>query len=384
MKNINHEELNKLIKVYYSSADSKNKKIPLIVYGKYGVGKSAVIYETARQLANEKNKDFVDWNRITQQEKEVLIKNPENKFVFVDIRLAEMDIGDFKLPDFKKDEDYFIFKSTNWAKLLTNPKSDGILFFDELTLATPVILSSVYKIIYDRVFNEDKISDEWFIMGAGNTSEDNAYTHDLPSPIRDRGGEVMLTPSSLRNWVDNYALKHNISSKIITFLEWKPSYLHKVEENEEQKSTTERGWERLNTLLQNAKTQDEFELISGSAINEGIAREFSAFLKLQKSVDLNAIVRNPEKIVELKKDIGLLYFFVSAVSERYWDKKEKEITFNKIMDFSEVLDKNDCVDFVVLLWKMCAKERKFYSDYLACKEMNRALKDKYFRYLGIE
>ena len=238
MKKVNHEELGKLIKTYYNQVDEKSRKIPLLVYGTFGVGKSAKILETGKEIADKKEKDFIEWNSLTQLEKDDVMKNPQGKFVFIDIRLSEYDTSDVKgLPDFK-DETSIIWKSPMWAKFICNPNSDGVILFDEINLATPLVISSVYKILYDRNIGESRIATDWLILGAGNLESDNAHTHELAFPVRDRGGEVILSPASKDGWIDNFALKHQIDSRIIGFLSMKPSYLHKVDESSEQKFTT--------------------------------------------------------------------------------------------------------------------------------------------------
>ena len=385
MKQINHKQFRKLLKVYYEKIDDKGRKIPLLAYGTFGVGKSAVILDTAREIATEKGKEFYEWNKISSEVKDEITKNPENKFVMIDIRLSEYDTSDIKgLPDFKG-ESSIIWKSPVWAKLLSNENSDGLILFDEINLASPMVISSVYKILYDRIINEDKIGSNWFIVGCGNTSEDRAYTHELSPPVRDRGGEVILTPSSVENWIDDFAIPNQIDTRIIGFLSWKPTYLHSVDFEGEQKYTTERGWARLNSLIRDVKSQEDLELISGTAIGEGIAREFCAFTKLKEGIDFKAIIENPERLKDLREKIDLKYFFTTAVAERYGNAKEKEITFEKIMKFSEVLDTMGNCEFVVLMWKLCSRygNKKFYKDFAEKKDVDRAIRDKYCMYMGV-
>lgn len=195
------KELEVIIKATYKQKDLlTNRKFPLIVYGTFGIGKSWIVKDVAKNISEKKGKVFIDWNTATAEDKSKIIANPENYFVLLDIRLSEYDTSDLKgLPDFK-DDDSIIWKSPYFSKLLTNPKSDGILFFDEINLATPLVISSVYKIIYDRIINENKISDNWLIMGCGNKDDDKAFTHELASPVRDRANEIELSPPTSEEW----------------------------------------------------------------------------------------------------------------------------------------------------------------------------------------
>ncbi len=274
-------------------------------------------------------------------------------------------------------EDTIEWKIPLWAKYLSMPKSDGILFFDEINLATPLVISSTYKIIHDRVIGESAINDNWLILSAGNKDEDRAYTHELASPVRDRAGEVELTEPSAESWTD-WAVENGIDSRIIGFINWKPSNLHLVNFDDGQKFTTERGWARLNTLINGIDDYSGLDLVSGTAIGEGIAREFVAFCKIKEAVKLEEIIKNPE-ILRTITEISIRYFVITALAEKYKDKK---IDFGQVLKVSEVLDDMKCAEFVSLLWRLCVKynPNRFRKDFTT-KELNHPLRKKYHQYL---
>jgi len=377
VRKINHEQFAKLIKLYYKQV-SNGKKIPLLAYGTFGVGKSAVTKQTAIEIAEARGKKFVDWNNASLEEKEAIALSPKEYFILMDIRLSEYDSSDIKgLPDFKGDENSIIWKTPFWAKVVTHPESDGILFFDEINLATPLVISSTYKILYDRVIGEDRINSDWFIMGCGNKDDDKAHTHELAAPVRDRGGEVELTSPSSEAWID-WAVDSGIDSKIIGFLSWKPSNLHAVDFDDGQKFTTERGWERLNTLLNGVSDYKTMELVSGTAIGEGIAREYVAFCKIKDSVSLDEILKNP-KALKLVTEISTKYFLTTAIGENY---KKNKVKFEDVMKISEVFDEMGNVEFVALLWRLCIRysPTKFKKDFTT-KDLENPLREKYAKYL---
>lgn len=372
MKNVTHTELSSVVKGYY------NKKLALFVYGAFGIGKSFCIRDTAKELAVEKGREFIEWNRSGSEKKQEIFENPEKYFVLIDERLSEYDSSDIKgLPNFKDGKDIIEWKIPFWAKFLTLPNSDGLLFFDEINLATPLVISSVYKIIYDRIINDNPINEKWGIVGAGNREEDHAFTHTLPAPVRDRGGEVELKSPSINDWT-TWASKNGIDSKIIGFLNFKQGSMNNVDFNDNQKFTTVRGWERLSCLIDGEKLGNRFELICCSAIGEGIAKEFIAFCKIQEKMNLNDMVKNPEKIREIDgKDISIKYFLVSAFAEKY---KNKKIKFDVVMKASKVFDDLDNAEFVALLWRLCSGwTKEFKKDFLASPDDKFI--EKYGKYL---
>jgi hypothetical protein len=359
MLKVTHKELSEIIREYYK------KKLSLFVFGAFGIGKSFCVRDTAKEIAKTKAREFVEWNRITKEQKQKVFEYPEKYFVLIDERLSEYDSSDIKgLPNFKEEKETIEWKIPLWAKFLTLENSDGVVFFDEINLATPLVISSVYKIIYDRIVNDSKINNNWLIIGAGNREEDRAFTHTLPAPVRDRGGEVELITPSVDDWTE-WAIKNKIDSRIVGFVQFKPSSLSNVDFNSNQKFTTTRGMERLSCLISGLKLGTTFELMSCSAIGEGIAREFIAFCKISEKLKLEEIIKNPKKIEGIE-DISIKYFLVSCVAERYKDKK---VDFDKVMEISKVFDKIGNSEFVALLWKLSSMYSKdFKKDFSDSKE----------------
>lgn len=374
---INHEELKIIIRENYK------KKVSLMVYGTFGVGKSETIRQSAREIAKSRARKFVEWNKLSKGEKQEVYEYPEKYFCLLDIRLSSYDASDIRgLPDFKTDKETIDWKIPFFAKFLTLPNSDGILFFDEIGLATPLVMASCYQILYDKVVNEDKISSNWLVVGATNLNSDRAYTHEIAPPLRDRCSEIVLKIPNVEDWTKDYAIPNKINSKIIGFLNFKESALHNVNWEDNQKFVTPRSWKRVSDLIEGVKDYSTIELISKSAIGEGTAIEFVAFCKIQEKMKLEEVIKHPEKIEKIE-DISMKYFLVSAVSEKYSDEKNKQVDFEKIMEISKVLDKIGNAEFVALLWRLCSiyteKNEMFENDFRKSKE--KKLIVKYGQYI---
>lgn len=380
MEKISHKQLGELLDTYC------NIKPPeaLFVWGTFGIGKSRTIRDKALEFSKVKGKKFAEWAKTTRKEKQDIFDNPGKYYVLIDIRLSEFDSSDIKgLPIFKDDKLSIEFKVPYWALLMENSESDGILLFDEVNLAPPLVVSSCYKIIYDRVINENKINDNWFIIGCGNLSGDRAYTHEMAPPLRDRAGEVELI-ADIEEWM-NWATKEEIGIRpeIIGFLNWKSSCLRHVDFEDEQKFTTPRGWERVNRLIKkqvfDKKTYDKIKMIVSSAIGEGISTEFIAYCKIQELINLEELIKNPANLgAELKdRGIDVRYFVTTAVADKYKDKK---VDFKKVVEISKEFDTLGDVELVAYLWNLCSKfSKKFKDDFV--KNVDNELCQKYSRYL---
>ncbi len=363
MFKISHNEFSELIKEYYK------KKLALFCFGAFGIGKSFVVRNVAKKIAEERERIFIEWDKISKAKKQEVYDSPKKYFTLIDIRLSEFDASDFKLPDFKEGKETIIWKIPFWEHYMTLPNSDGILFMDELNLGTPMVMSSCYKLLYDRCVNDVKMSENWLILGAGNRDSDRGFTHTIPEPLLDRGGCCELVKATTEEWIKNFAIPNKIDSRIIGYLSFKEGDLQKINFSDNQKQTTCRGWERLSNLIKGVKNYPMIELLCKSAIGEGIAISFISFLKIQEKMKLDDVIKHPEKIEKIEKP-DVMFFLVSAVSEKYGDKNNKQVDFDKVIAISKVLDEMEKAEFCVLLWRLClsyAGER-FKKDFLNSKE----------------
>ena len=61
MLKVTHKDFAKLIEIYYFKQNAEGKKIALMVYGTFGIGKSYSIKQAAEKIAFSKNKSSKTW-----------------------------------------------------------------------------------------------------------------------------------------------------------------------------------------------------------------------------------------------------------------------------------------------------------------------------------
>jgi hypothetical protein len=86
---ITHEQLRSFI------AAGRRAGQAIFLAGAPGIGKSQSIREEAISRAREIGREFVEWNKLSYEMKEVLANGAEatKYYVFVDLRLGQMDLG---------------------------------------------------------------------------------------------------------------------------------------------------------------------------------------------------------------------------------------------------------------------------------------------------
>ena len=174
----------------------------------------------------------------------------------------------------------------------------------------------------------------YIIIAAGNRLEDKANVFDLPAPLANRFTHCELEPPKVDPDWTNWALENEIDPTIISFLNWRKDYLYKPSTTgKENAFPSPRTWMTANRISKNAKDQKDnymWKILMASAIGEGVATEFMAFVALQQNFDLKRFFANPEG-----------YPFPQKVDERYAmmaalaaHTKEQPKTLDDVLRFS--------------------------------------------------
>ena len=307
MIKLNVSDYSDILRTCYKTKDA------LYISGPPGIGKSAVPQQVYADIAGDKQKEFVNWDKTTRAEKAAMFKNPEKYFVFIDQRLSQMDSTDLRgIP--KLDGKVLEPLPPSWVLYCCNPKAEGVIFFDEVNLATPIVQGSAYQIINDRSISDRKLSDGIHIIAAGNRAEDKAYTFEMPLPLRDRFSEAELF-ADVESWTE-WASSNGVNPHFISFVQWKNSYLYRISENDADKSTTPRGIVRASRLLGKEKiTSPRANTLVSIAVGEAFATEFQAYCKYFEQLDWKTIFDQPDMVKDF--ETNKMFAVAGGLAEKF-------------------------------------------------------------------
>jgi len=316
---VSHAELSEFVKLFYKT------KRPLYIWGGIGIGKSEVIKETAKQIADGLNLKFTE---------EINEMDNETTFGIYDLRISQLDSTDIKGIPIPIEENGI--RKTVWVLpnfLPRNPKSKGIIFCDELNLGVPSVQNSFYQIIHDRRIGDLPLPAGWYVLACGNRQSDRTNVFEMSMALANRFCHVELAAPSAEQWTA-WAAKRNIDTRIMSFVNFKPQALYKFEPAARSKSfPTPRTWFFCHELIhglnpENEEEWEQYTKLTASAIGEGMALEFAAFSRLNQKIDINDILKNPQKIAEIR-EVDLMYSVISGISEKY--RKDSKL-FNNILE----------------------------------------------------
>jgi MoxR-like ATPase len=259
---------------------------PVFIWGPPGVGKSSIV----RKIAEDQSIDLLD------------------------IRASLLDPTDLRgIPTVENG-------NARWCPpsfLPSDPKSKGILFFDELNAAPPLVQASLYQLTLDRRVGEYVLPDGWKILAAGNRSEDRSVTFRMPAALSNRfihlDYEVDFT--DWRAW----AVAEDIHHLVQGFLSTRQELLFNMD-NPERGYPTPRSWEMVSDILRTLDAiHESLDLILG-IIGESAAIEFIGYCKHALSEEaIKAILADPEN-AKLPKKLSDQYALISYVTAIVDDK----------------------------------------------------------------
>ena len=294
--------------------------IPVIVWGKPGVGKSQTIIQLGKKRG------------IPVQ----------------DVRLSQLDPVDLRGVPYK-DENGF----TCWAvpSFLPNAERDGeegILFLDEINKATNLVQSAAYQLILDRKLGDYVMPAGWRIIAAGNNLSDKAYVTKMSSALANRFIHYDYE-EHVPDFVD-WGLANDIDEDVISFIQFRPDLLHDMDTSSELKAfPTPRTWEYVSDLKK-ANPANLTELIK-STVGQGTSIEFAAYLTVFATLPTTAdMINNPGSIdLSDNNSDGRLYALASKIA--------KEIDASNIAPLFSIVERMS-IEFQVYVVKRISLRNK--------------------------
>jgi hypothetical protein len=260
---------------------------PVFIWGPPGVGKSSIVASIAETQGLE----------------------------LLDVRASLLDPTDIRgIPSIENGRAIW----TPPSFLPQDPKSKGILFFDELNAAPPLVQASLYQLTLDRRIGEYSLPDGWRILGAGNRAEDASVVFRMPAALSNRFVHVDFEVN-VDDWSE-WAAANKIHPNVIGFIRFRREMLFEMS-NFERAFPTPRSWEMVSDALKTFGDYKDIEDVIVGIVGEGASIEFLAFNQTALSEEMVLkIIDDPQK-ADIPEDLGTIYALVSYVASRSDDEK---------------------------------------------------------------
>ncbi len=264
---------------------------PAFIWGPPGVGKSAIV----AQLAAERGVPLID------------------------IRAPLLDPTDLRgIPAVVGDR-------AEWFAPSFLPRADaqpGVLFFDELNAAPPIVQASLYQLVLDRKVGEYRLPDGWVIVAAGNREQDRSVVYRMPDALANRFVHLEFEPS-FNDWRE-WAVGRQLNPSIVAFLSMRRELLLTPSSNE-RAFPTPRSWEMAADILDAYGTERCADDALAGTVGKGATIELVTFLKGAIGIEeLEAVMHAPQTC-RLPTKISSLYVLVSNLARNACDETARRI-----------------------------------------------------------
>lgn len=246
----------------------------VMIWGPPGIGKSSIVHDIAEK----------------------------NKMDTVDLRLCQLAPTDLRGLPFVDETGVSRYAQPSFLPVA----GKGILFLDEINLASQAIQNVAMQLVLDRRVGDYNLPDEWFVIAAGNRIEDRAAVSQMPAPLTNRFLHLTLRPD-LNSWKD-YAIDSELSEKIISFLNFRPDLLHSFNKNAIAWPSP-RTWDFASRLLRAG-------LGIALAVGEGAAAEFYSFAMLYDTLPDVSRILSGEMNISVPKEPSLMFAVIGALASR--------------------------------------------------------------------
>ena len=231
-----------------------NRRRPSFVWGPPGIGKSDIVHQLAER----------------------------HKRPVVDVRLSLWEPTDIKgIPYFDS-----VKETMRWAppaELPTDPKSNAVLFLDELNSAPPAVQAAAYQLILNRKVGVYELPKGVDVIAAGNRESDRGVTYRMPDPLVTRLVHFELRADH-ECWMQ-WAVDNHLHPEVIGYVASAKQHFapgNALATSKSRTFPTPRGWYFTSEALQDSDHLSESMLtdIVAGIIGDGVAHEFIAHRKI--------------------------------------------------------------------------------------------------------
>lgn len=258
------------------------------------------------------------------------------KVVITDVRLLlfnPVDLRGIPVPDVNRE--FAIWLKPEIFQMDDSNDIINILMLDEISAAPPSVQAAAYQITLDRKVGEHTLPDNCYIICAGNRIQDKSVAYKMPKALANRLTHFDIY-ADLEDW-KSWALQNGIDSRIIGFLNFKPSFLYQFDSSSDDNSfPTPRTWEMANNYIKVfGSLEGAYNCIAG-CLGLGVAGEFRRYCQVfTKIPNVDDIFNGKE--VEMPTSPDILYALSAAISGRIQNADKKQL--KNVINFTLKMNK---------------------------------------------
>ena len=207
---------------------------------------------------------------------------------------------------------------------LPEGKNGWVLLLDEMNSAAKAVQAAAYKIVLVRMVGQAELHPDVFIVAAGNLTTDRAIVNPLSTAMQSRLIHLEMTIDH-KAFMD-HALSARFDPRVLAYLSFRPGHLHKFDADHVDRTfPCPRTWEFVSKLIADTPSEKVNTTLIAGAIGEGVAIEFTTFLKVYADMpSYAAICAAPDKIA-VPTNPGTLFAILMMLVDSFTRDTFKDI-----------------------------------------------------------
>lgn len=293
---------NLMLKMWKNGLVTGNPQQTVCLLGKPGIGKTSTNRSLVAMMTEAVRSDR-ELQRLIFGEN-VPVEIPEA--ISQELDLSSMLPEDLNGLPFREKETTK-FCAHEWLHRLCQPGAYGVLVLDDLPASAPMMQVAARQCALERRIHEHRLSPGVFIIVTGNRREDKSAASTLPAHFRN-SVLLMDVDIDVEEWAKWYGRQPHHAPVVAAFLRWKENRLAMLPKEADDRGAfaTPRTWAKLGAQYAVAEEADCLFDVASGLVGEGVATEFTAFVKVRSQlVDPMKVYDDPQKAMkDPKKSLG--------------------------------------------------------------------------------
>lgn len=276
-----------------------SKRLPILITGKPGIGKTDVVKQSAAASQNQ-----------------IIVKHP-----------VISDPTDYKgMPWVSEGRAQFL----PFADLeeLMNATVPTVCFFDDIGQAPVSVQAALMQLFLAREINGKAISEHVTFIGATNRRADRAGVSGILEPVKSRFVSIVELEVDVNDWC-KWAIVNGVAPAVIAYIRMRPGFLCDFKPTSDLKnSPSPRTWNHLANLVSLDLPNRMRMTAYAGAVGESCAAEFTSFERTwQSMISPDAVLANPNA-AQIPTEPSALYALATALAMRVTkDSMSRYVTY---------------------------------------------------------